>query len=172
MENENKKYEGFTLSLALVDALPVLFFGGSSILIGLLFGSPLFIVGASLIFLGGFLKVMWKVILAVKNKDISILNKQMKYTMLTGFGVVVASVIANIKRIDLKKIGKAIVSLPLLPFIIVYFLGMTAMGILGKKMDSTKVRSNWIEQCVNGFSQLALFVGLLLLVFKGRKSEE
>ena len=40
--------ENFTLSLALVDALPVLFFGGSMILIGLLFGSPLFMIGAAL----------------------------------------------------------------------------------------------------------------------------
>lgn len=168
-KNENTKYEGFTLSLALVDALPVLFFGGSSILIGLLFASPLFLVGASLIFLGGFLKVMWKVILAVKNKDIPFLNKQMKYTMLTGFGVVVASLIAERKRIDGKAIRKAVTTLPLLPFIIVYFLGMTAMGILGKKLDSTKVRSNWIEQCVNGFSQGALFVGLLTLVLRKKK---
>ena len=170
MENNNTKYEGFTLSLALVDALPVLFFGGSSILIGLLFGSPLFLVGASLIFLGGLLKVLWKIILAVKNKDIPILNKQMKYTMLTGFGVVVASVAANFRRIDLRKIGKTVLSLPLLPFLLVFFLGMTAMGVLGKKMDSTKARSNWIEQGVNGFSQLALFTGLLLLVLRGRKS--
>ncbi|MDO4809343.1 MAG: hypothetical protein Q4A04_05205 [Eubacteriales bacterium] len=42
--------ENFTLSLALVDALPVLFFGGSMILIGLLFGSPLFLIGAALCF--------------------------------------------------------------------------------------------------------------------------
>ena len=166
---EEKKYEGFTLSLALVDALPVLFFGGSAILIGLLFGSTLFVVGAALIFLGGFLKVMWKVVLAVKHKDVPILNKQMKYTMLTGFAVVLASVIANIRRIDLRKIGKSLVSLPLLPFIVLYILGMTAMGVLAKKLDSTKVRSNWIEQCVNGVSQGALFAGLLMLVLRKKK---
>lgn len=169
MEKENTKYEGFTLSLALVDALPVLFFGGSSIVLGILFGSPLFIVGASLIFLGGFLKVLWKVILAVKNRDVTILNKQMKYTMLTGFAAVLASVALNFRRIDGKKIGKAVLSLPLLPFLILYALGMTAMGVLAKKLDSTKVRSNWIEQCVNGVSQLALFVGLLLMLGKKKK---
>ena len=45
--------ENFTLSLALVDALPVLFFGGSMILIGLLFGNPLFLIGATLCFWAG-----------------------------------------------------------------------------------------------------------------------
>ena len=51
--------ENFTLSLALVDALPVLFFGGSMILIGLLFGNPLFLIGATLCFWAGAAKVLW-----------------------------------------------------------------------------------------------------------------
>ena len=42
--------EDFTLSLAIVDALPVLFFGGSMVLIGLLFQSILFLLGAFLCF--------------------------------------------------------------------------------------------------------------------------
>ena len=42
--------EDFTLSLALVDALPVLFFGASMILIGIMFASSLFILGAVLCF--------------------------------------------------------------------------------------------------------------------------
>ena len=49
--------ENFTLSLAIVDALPVLFFGGSMILIGLLFGSPLFLIGAALCFWAGAAKL-------------------------------------------------------------------------------------------------------------------
>ena len=58
--------ENFTLSLALVDALPVLFFGGSMILIGLLFGSPLFLIGAALCFWAGAAKVLWKIIVLTK----------------------------------------------------------------------------------------------------------
>lgn len=38
---KNTVPDDFTLSLALVDALPVLFFGGSMILTGMLFGSVL-----------------------------------------------------------------------------------------------------------------------------------
>ena len=60
--------EDFTLSLALVDALPVLFFGGSMILIGVLFGSVMFMLGAVLCFWAGAAKVLWKVIV-VKKKN-------------------------------------------------------------------------------------------------------
>ena len=119
MEKKNK-YEGFTLSLALVDALPVLLFGASSILIGLIFKSPLFIVGACLVFLGGFLKVLWKIVLATKKKDIPFLNKQMKYTMLTGFALIIVSLIANAKRISFSAMGAALTSLPSCIFFLLF----------------------------------------------------
>ena len=62
--------ENFTLSLAFVDSLPVLFFGGSMIVIGLLFGSPLFLIGAALCFWAGAAKVLWKIIVVTKKKNI------------------------------------------------------------------------------------------------------
>ena len=163
MEKKNK-YEGFTLSLALVDALPVLLFGGSSILIGLIFKSPLFIVGACLVFLGGFLKVLWKIVLATKKKDIPFLNKQMKYTMLTGFALIVVSLIANAKRISFSAMGAALTSLPSCIFFLLFVAGMVTMGVLAKKLDSSVAKNNWIEQCVNATAQLCLFLGLLFLL--------
>ena len=60
--------EDFTLSLAFVDALPVLFFGGSMILTGLLFGNPMFLIGAALCFWAGAAKVVWKIIVVTKKK--------------------------------------------------------------------------------------------------------
>ena len=159
---ENKKYEGFTLSLALVDALPVLLFGGSSIMLGILFKSALFIVGACLIFLGGFLKVMWKIVLAVKGRDIVFLNKQMKYTMLTGFALVLVSVLVNIKRISLAAIGSALVSMPACIFFLLFVCGMVGMGVCAKKLDSSVAKNNWIEQSINAAAQLCLFIALLI----------
>ena len=163
MEKKNK-YEGFTLSLALVDALPVLLFGGSSILIGLIFKSPLFLVGACLVFLGGFLKVLWKIVLATKKKDVPFLNKQMKYTMLTGFALIVVSLIANAKRISFSAMGAALTSLPSCIFFLLFVAGMVTMGVLAKKLDSSVAKNNWIEQCVNATAQLCLFLGLLTLL--------
>ena len=56
--------ENFTISMALVDAIPVIFFGLSMIAISKIFGSVLFLIGAIIVFLSGALKVLWKVIVA------------------------------------------------------------------------------------------------------------
>ena len=165
MDQTENKYEGFTLSLALVDALPVLLFGGSSILLGLIFKSTLFIIGACLIFLGGFFKVLWKVILAVKKKDVKIFNKQMKYTMLLGLLLIIISLIVNFRRISLPGIGAALIGFPQCIFFALWVLGMVGMGVLAKKLDSSVAKNNWIEQSVNGVAQLCLFVALLILAF-------
>lgn len=162
MEQKNN-YEGFTLSLALVDALPVLLFGASCILIGMIFKSPLFIIGACLCFAGGFMKVMWKVVLALKKKDVRFLNKQFRYTMIGGFVLIIISVIVGFKRISLAAIGAAITGLPQVIFFALWLVGMITMGVLAKKLDSAVAKNNWIEQCVNGVAQLCFFVGLLFL---------
>ena len=58
--------EGFTLSLALVDAVPVLLFAVAIVLLGIKASmSPLIILGGILCFIGGAIKVLWKVIVAV-----------------------------------------------------------------------------------------------------------
>lgn len=95
---KDTKYEGFTLGLALVDALPVLLFGGSCILVGIAFRSPLFIAGACICFLGGLLKVMWKIMLAVTGKDIQWLNKPFRYLLIGGFVLIILSVILGWKK--------------------------------------------------------------------------
>lgn len=60
--------EDFTLSLAIVDAMPVLLFGGSMILIGLLLGSILFLIGTLICFWAGAAKVVWKLIVVTKKR--------------------------------------------------------------------------------------------------------
>ncbi len=161
--SENK-YEGFTLGLALVDAIPVVLFGASCILIGLLFKSPLFLIGAALSFLAGFFKVLWKIVLAVTGKDVKWMNKQFRYLMIGGWVLIIISVIIGWKKIDPAAIGAAIIGLPQLIFFILGVLGMMAMGVLGKKLDPTKASNNWVEQCVNGFAQLMIFLGLLCIL--------
>lgn len=52
------KYENFTLSLALFDALPVIFFSASMIVIALNFNNVIFVLGAVLCALAGILKVL------------------------------------------------------------------------------------------------------------------
>ena len=155
--------ENFTLSLAFVDALPVLFFGGSMILIGLLFGNPLFLVGAALCFWAGAAKVLWKIIVVTKKKNVWWMFLQMRIVMPVGFVLMILAVILNRNAINLSAVFAAVISLPSVLFFAVGVIGMVLMGVFAAKLDSADVRSNWIEQLTNAIAQAAIFVGILLL---------
>ena len=77
--------EGFTVGLALVDAIPVLSFGISMVIIASRFDSPLFMIGAVLSVLGGCCKVCWKLVLGICQKNLKWLNKPFVPMMATGF---------------------------------------------------------------------------------------
>ena len=77
--------EGFTVSMALFDAVPVLLFGGSMILAGLKFRHPLFILGAVLSTLAGCMKVTWKLIIGLKKKDLRWLDRPFVPMQAAGF---------------------------------------------------------------------------------------
>ena len=154
--------ENFTLSLALVDALPVLFFGGSMILIGLLFGSPLFLLGAALCFWAGAAKVVWKIIVVTKKKNVWWMFLQMRIVMPVGFALMILAVIFDRSAINLPAVFAAVLSLPSVLFFAAGVIGMALMGIFAAKLDSADVRSNWIEQLTNAVAQAAIFVGILL----------
>ena len=156
--------ENFTLSLAFVDALPVLFFGGSTILIGLLFGSPLFLTGAVLCFWAGAAKVLWKIIIVKKKKNIWWLFLQMRIVMPLGFALMILTVFMNRSAVNLPAVFAAIVSLPSVIFFTIGVIGMVLMGVFAAKLDSADVRSNWTEQITNALAQAAVFTGILFLL--------
>ena len=154
--------EGFTLSLALVDALPVLFFGGSMFLIGILFKSALFLLGALLCLWAGAAKVIWKIIVVAKKKNVWWLFMQMRIVMPVGFALMLFAVIIGWAKIDGAAVLAAVVSFPSVIFFAIGILGMVLMGVFASKLDSSSVRSNWIEQLTNGLAQAAIFIGILL----------
>ena len=155
--------ESFTLSLAFIDAIPVLFFGGSTILTGLLFGSPLFLTGAALCLWAGAAKVLWKIIVVTKKRNVWWMFLQMRVVMPTGFVLMLLSLILNRNAIDLSAVSAAVFSLPSVLFFAVGVIGMALMGIFAAKLDPADVRSNWIEQLTNATAQAAIFIGILLL---------
>ena len=157
--------EGFTLKLALVDAIPVLFFGASMIAVSVLFKSPMFLFGALLCLFAGAAKVIWKIIVVLKKKNIWWLFMQMRIVMPVGFLLMLLSVIFNLKTIKLSAILSAVVSMPSVVFFAIGIVGMVLMGIFASKLDSSDVRSNWIEQITNAFAQGSIFVGILFLIF-------
>ena len=164
MTNETK--EGFSLALALTDALPVVMFSASIILITLKFTSPLFIAGAVLSAAAGLGKVAWKLILALKGPDVKFLAKQFRYLMPGGFLMMAASVILSRKSIDFAAVLRTVSSFPAAVFFALWFLMIVYMIWLAKHMDQSDAKVNWKEQLVNSAAQLAFLLGIVFCVVR------
>ena len=154
--------EGFTLALALVDAIPVLSFGISMVIIASRFQSPLFMVGAALSVLGGCCKVAWKLVLGITKKDLRWLNKPFVPMMATGFLLLVVSVLLNIAKINWAAVGASIVSIPSILFFIAWIGLMGFMGWFRKhKFSNDDAKANWTAQIINAIGQTCLLLGIL-----------
>ena len=154
--------EGFTLALALVDAIPVLSFGISMVIIATRFDSPLFLIGAALSVLAGCCKVAWKLVLGIWKKDLRWLNKPFLPMQITGFGFILGSLIANIGRINWAGVLAAVVSFPSLLFFLLWMGLMFFMGWYRKnKFRQDDAHSNWTAQIVNAIGQTCLLLGIL-----------
>ena len=154
--------EGFTLGLALVDAIPVLSFGISMVIIAGRFPSPLFMIGAILSVLGGCCKVAWKLVLGIWKKDLRWINKPFVPMMAGGFLLLIVSVIAGFGKIHWAGVGAAILSFPSILFFAAWIGLMGFMGWYRKhKFSNEDARSNWTAQIVNALGQTCLLLGIL-----------
>ena len=154
--------EGFTLGLALVDAIPVLSFGISMVIIASRFDSPLFMIGAFLSVLAGCCKVAWKLVLGIAKKDLRWLNKPFVPMQITGFGFILGSLIAGLGKINWPGVLTAVTSLPSAVFFLVWIGLMFFMGWYRKhKFSHDDARSNWTAQIINAVGQTCLLLGIL-----------
>lgn len=151
----------FTLGLVAVDAIPVIFFGCSMVLAGILLRSPVFLLGAGLCLFAGLAKVLWKLIVVLRQKNIWWLFLQMRIVMPIGL---VLMVVGCVMTTALPTAFAGALRWPAAPFFGAGVLGMVLMLVFGFTLDSSSLRANWIEQITNGFAQLCFFVGLLLLL--------
>ena len=159
---DNKKYENFTLALALVDALPVIFFSISMIMIAVNFKNIVFIIGAVICSAAGILKVSWKMIIAIAKKDIPVLNKQLRVLMPIGFLLIIIGAVAGKRNFDFSSFFENALQMPNLLFFIITIFAMILMSIFAFKLDGTKAKSNWIEQITNTVAQASLMIGIIL----------
>ena len=154
--------EGFTIGLALVDAIPVLSFGISMVILASRFDSPLFMVGAALSVLGGCCKVAWKMVLGITKKDLRWLNKPFVPMMATGFLLLVVSFILGFGKINWAGVGAAIIGLPSILFFGAWLGLMGLMGWYRKhKFVNDDAHSNWNAQIINAIGQTCLLLGIL-----------
>ncbi len=154
--------EGFTLALALVDAIPVLSFGISMVIIASRFQSPIFMIGATLSVIAGCCKVAWKLILGISKKDLRWLNKPFVPMQAAGFLLMAISFVLGFGRIDWAGVAGAILSLPSLLFFVAWIGLMFFMGWFRKnKFKHDDAHSNWTAQIINALGQTFLLLGIL-----------
>ena len=155
--------EGFSVALALVDLIPVVCFGLSSIRIGSLFSSTLFMIGAGICLASGVVKVLWKLIAAVFQKNIWFMFVQMRILMPVGFLAMLTALIVDRGNLNGAAILAGLTGFPACIFFGLGVLGMVLMTIFAVRLDSSDPRANWLEQGVNGIAQGCILIGLLLV---------
>ena len=154
--------EGFTLALALVDAIPVLSFGISMVIIATRFQSPVFMIGAALSVLAGCCKVAWKIVLGIAEKDLKWLNKPFVPMQATGFLLMLISFIIGFGKINWAGVLEAVTGLPSSLFFIIWIALMFTMVWYRKhKFQRNDASSNWTAQIINAVGQTCLLLGIL-----------
>ena len=155
--------EGFSVPMALVDLVPVVFFGLSAVRLGSLFHSALFVAGALICLLSGVAKVGWKLIAAVSGKNIWPMFVQMRILMPIGFLALLAALVADRDGLNGEAMLAKLSVFPACLFFLAGALGMILMLVFAFRMDSSDPKVNWMEQTVNSLAQLCFFIGLLLV---------
>lgn len=162
--NNSGNYQNFTLSLALFDALPVIFFCIGMLLIATRFQNIFFLTGVILCTCAGCGKVLWKILVASSGKDIRILNRQLRVLMPVGFLLVIIGLIAGRNQINFSVLLRQITAFPTCLFFGITVLGMICMSVFAVRLDGTKARSNWIEQITNAIAQGCFLLGVLCII--------
>ena len=153
--------EGFSLTMAWLDCLPVLFFSISSGILALRFPSVLFRVGTILVITAGALKAAWKFVIALKKKDMPFLNHQMHFFMPAGFALMFLALFFDRSRWSAASVWHHMTTLPSLIFFLAGASGVLSMFWFARHLNSREASANWREQMVNGITQLCVLLGIL-----------
>ena len=181
-----------TVSMALMDFVPVLLFGAAWLILYKdlknkldLCSGVLLPLGAGLVFLAGFLKATWKMQKALGVPAVELFNKMMFPTQSVGFLLMAVGMLALMygQRKSARSLTMVWVMLTVLgnlgasaglvwiaskvkkaavPLFIVAFVCSMMMGYLSSR-DFDQASMHWIAQSVNTLGQALLLVGALLV---------
>lgn len=155
--------QDYTLSLALFDLVPVLLFGAGCLMLWRMTGSLLILTGGIISFTSGALKVLWKIIVVLRRKNVWPLFVQMRIGMPAGLTAVLAGFLISCFTKDMSGFwSSALRPAPLL-FLILSVAGMAAMIKCSSSLDPAEARANWIEQSCNTLAQGAFLICILLI---------
>lgn len=157
-----KATNGFTLSMAIMDTLPVLFFSMSAGILSARFESWLFLCGTILVILAGTMKVLWKLLLAIVHKDVTVLNRQMRYVMPAGFVSMMIALIKDHDQWSISAVFSHVFSFPSAIFFLLAMSGIFCMLFFSHHFDQTDAKANWIEQITNALTQFFFMIGILI----------
>ena len=107
-------------------------------------------------------KVLWKLILARKGRDVPWLGAQMRFLMPLGFALMTAGALLA-DRGTATALLRAAARLPSALCFGGTVLGLAAMVVCARKFDRHDVRGNWMEQLINAAAQACAMIGVLLL---------
>lgn len=168
----SKEYEQYTIGLALLDAVPVLLFLLSGIILYTMFEDRMFLAGVICCFIGGLSKVYWKFVIVLKKRNSAGLTAIFHVLMPVGFVLMALPVILTaVKQITggtpvgqsiLANLWRGLTMQPAMWCFIGGFALMCLMGYLGAVMDES-ARANWIEELVNTLAQGAILAGVILV---------
>ena len=152
--------EKFSIQLTAVECIPVLLFSVTSFVLAGKLRNPLFMIGAVLCVCAGLGKVIWKLLIALKDKDVRFLGAQLRYVMPAGFLLmIVGAVQSEATSQMLKQAGK----MPSVLLFILAGIGLTLMVVCARKFDRKDIRGNWIEEIINCVVQALVLAGVILL---------
>ena len=158
-----EEYNEYTIGLALVDLMPVVFFLMSGLIIYSMYESPVLLAGVLSCFAGGLCKAIWKLIIVVRKEDHPGLTRAFRILMPAGFAMMLLSVFTG-GRAALTGLWRSLTMMPAAVFFAAGIVLMCVMGYLGSHMDSS-ARSNWIEELINTLAQLAVLSGIIVVYF-------
>ncbi len=153
--------DGFTLGMAMMDCLPVIFFSIGAAVLASRFESPLFHFGILLVILAGALKAGWKFVLALAKKDVPFLSRQMRYLMPAGFASAVAGLLVDRSRWSIASVISHAAAQPACIFFLIGLAGIVTLAWLGRHLDGHDAQANWKEQTVNALTQLFIMLGII-----------
>lgn len=159
-ERNTAQYKGFTISMALVDFIPIIFFCISGFIIFNRISSYLFIGGILLCTCAGLCKAGWKLIVSTLKKDYIILPKIFHVLMPIGFGVMATSIFFRLEAWGM--LLKNLLMMPSLLLIVLGCIGMGFMVVFAIKLNGNSAKNNWIEQLTNTVSQMFFAIALII----------
>lgn len=154
--------EGFTLSMALVDCLPVIFFSISFGILTTRFDSYIFRIGVCLVILAGLLKVAWKFGIALFQKNLTIFNSQMRFVMPAGFLLIFVSLFIDHNKWSLAAITRHMTRIPAASCFLGGIVGVALLMWFAQHANREDAKANWKEQIINSFTQFCIMMGILL----------